>query len=170
MAKKNETKIVPPPVETNQHDALALRERVSEAFGTRAFEIRRDGLAPLCFNGRQLAEETSYTTGTRLWYELATYTQANDFILSIKVFKKNPAEKDIHRAQSFSNLVGLCAYVEAYEASHDITIVDDLTDAKLSTAEAMIRAAALRQRMDEARSEYRSVAGELLTRLVHLLA
>jgi hypothetical protein len=70
--------------------------------------------------------------------------------------------------ESFLNLAELCAYVEAYEPSHDIIITEDLTDAKLSTAEAMIRAAALRQRIGEAKSEYGSAAGDLLTQLVRV--
>jgi hypothetical protein len=147
-------------------NAQALRERVSEAFGTRSFEIKRDGLAPFCFTGRQLAEVSSHTTGTNLWYELAAFTKVDGFVATIKVFKKSPAEKDIHRVENFSSLAALCAYLEAYEPSHDIVITDDLTDAKLSTAEAMIRAAALRQRIGEAQSEYRSAAGDLLTQLV----
>jgi hypothetical protein len=168
MSKKS-TKISSAlPTDGAPQDAQALRERVTEAFGTRGFEVRRDGFAPLCFNGRLLAEVTSYTAGTNLWYELAAFTKVDGFIASIKVFKKSPAEKDIYRVESFLNFAELCAYIEAYEPSHDIIITDDLTDAKLSTAEAMIRAAALRQRIGEAKSEYGSAAGDLLTQLVRL--
>jgi hypothetical protein len=168
MSKKSAK--LPGVLETDDipQDAQALRERVTEAFGTRSFEVRRDGLAPFCFTGRQLAEVTSYTTGTSLWYELIAFTKVDGFVATIKVFKKNPAEKDIYRVECFVSLAELCAYIEAYEPSHDIIITDDLTDSKISTAEAMIRAAALRQRIGEAKSEYRSAAGDLLTQLVQL--
>ena len=168
MSKKNAKLPKVSASEATQLDAQALRERVSEAFGTRHFDVKRDGLAPFCFSGRQLAEVSSYTTGTNLWYELAAYTKTDGFVATIKVFKKNPAEKDIHRMECFPILAELCAYMEAYEPSHDIIATDDLTDSKLSTAEAMIRAAALRQRIGEAQSEYRSAAGDILTQLVQL--
>jgi hypothetical protein len=151
-------------------DAPALRRKITEAFGYIPVELRRDGLTPLCFNGRKLAELTSYVPGTSLWYELAAFGTPDRYIASVKVFKKSDQEKDIHTATSFATLPELMTYLEGYNPDHDVTLVDDVTDRSLSTAEAMIRAAALRQRMAEARNEYRAVAGELLTELVRLTA
>jgi hypothetical protein len=151
-------------------DALSLRKRITEAFGLTSQELRRDGLAPLVFAGRKLAEITSYTAGTTLWYEICAYATADGFIGAVKVFKKSHMEKDIYCAENFASLPELMNYFEAYDPIHDVTVLDDLTDKRLPTAEAMIRAAALRQRMAEARNEYRAAAGELLTELSRLSA
>jgi hypothetical protein len=148
--------------------ALQLQDAVKNAFGTRLYQLRRDGLGPLAFEGRQLAEMTSYGSGTRIWYELAAYFSPQGYIAVIRVFKKAEAEKDIHKAETFSSLQALCHFFETYDPSHDVSVPSDLSDAALSTAEAMIRAAGLRQRMDEARQEYRAAAGELLTILAQL--
>jgi hypothetical protein len=149
-------------------DARQLHRAVSKAFGQVRHELRRDGSAPLTFKGCKLAEVTSYTTGTSIWYELAAYATADGFASAIKVFKKCEQEKDNFSAERFSSLAELSAYFEAYDPTHDITIRDDLTNSRLSTAEAMIKAAALRQRIAEARGEYRAAAGELLTELSRL--
>jgi hypothetical protein len=168
MPRKSDSAIDMP--EAPSMDALTLRQKVTEAFGLIPQELRRDGLAPLFFKGRKLAEITSYTPGTTLWYEICVYATADRFISAVKVFKKSQMEKDIYLADSFASLPELMTYLEAYDPTHDVTILDDLTDKRLSTAEAMIRAAALRQRMAEARNEYRAAAGELLTDLSRLSA
>ncbi|MGL5116764.1 MAG: hypothetical protein ACRC7G_17730 [Beijerinckiaceae bacterium] len=150
--------------------AITLQDMIAEAFGERGVELRRDGQTPLAFDGRMLAEVTSYSTGPSLWYELAAYQRDKDFVLAMRVYKKRIEEKDIHRAEVFCSLAALCLAVEDHDAAHDVTQIADLTDARLSTAEAMIRAAALRQKIDEARSEHRSAAGDLLTELSRLMA
>jgi hypothetical protein len=154
--------------DTSDMDARQLRQTVTKAFGQSHFELRRDGSTPLMFKGRKLAEVTSYTAGTSIWYELAAYSTGDGFAAAIKVFKKCEQEKDLFSADRFSSLAELSAHFETYDPTHDVVIRDDLTDSRLSNAEAMIKAAALRQRMAEARSEYRAAAGEILTELSRL--
>ncbi|MGL4638049.1 MAG: hypothetical protein ACRCWF_18870 [Beijerinckiaceae bacterium] len=167
MSKKKQTTAVLPDMPATD-TARQLQDAVQNAFGNRLFQLRRDGLGPLAFEGRQLAEVTSYGSGTRIWYELAAYISGSGYIAAIKVFKKAESEKDIFRADSFATMHDLCRWFETYDPSHDVSVPSDLSDTTLSTAEAMIRAAGLRQRMDEARQEYRAAAGELLTSLAQL--
>ncbi|MGL4239964.1 MAG: hypothetical protein ACRCTI_02505 [Beijerinckiaceae bacterium] len=149
-------------------DALMLRARVNEAFGASAQELRRDGRPPLRFEGRKLAEATSFTPGTSLWYEVGAYVGRDGYVAAVKVFKKSPHEKDMHVAETFGQLPDMMTWLETYDPAHDVTVTGDLTDRRLSPAEAMVRAAALRQRMAEARSEYRAAAGDVLTELSQL--
>jgi hypothetical protein len=164
MAKKSKGRNA-----ANASAAITLQHMIADAFGDKSIELRRDGQAPLAFDGRRLIEVTSYTTGPSLWYELAVYQRDNDYVLATHIYKKRAEEKDIHKAEVFSSLSALCVAVENCDAAHDVTFVSDLTDARLSTAEAMIRAAALRQKIDEARAEYRAAAGDLLTELSRLM-
>jgi hypothetical protein len=153
--------------------ARALQELVAASFGAAAqrFELRRDGLSPCVFEGRLIAEASSVAPGSRLWYELAAYARTEGgYVASLKVFKKAVAEKDIFWARTFQTVAELLAYFETHDPARDVTAPDDLTDARLATVEAMIGAVALRQRIDEARSEYHSAAGELLTAVADVLA
>jgi hypothetical protein len=61
------------------------------------------------------------------------------------------------------------SFLETFDAAEDVTVGPDTIDDRLSTAEMMLRAVALRQRITEARSEYRAAAGEILTQLDGLL-
>jgi hypothetical protein len=153
--------------------ARALQDLVAASFGAAPlrYELRRDGLSPCVFAGRLIAEATSYSPGPRLWYELAAYARDDGgYVASLKVFKKSADEKDIFWARVFATASELSAYFENHDPARDIVASTDLTDAKVATAEAVIRAVALRQRIDEARAEYQSAAGDLLTEIAAILA
>jgi hypothetical protein len=151
-------------------DTLAADPGViaSSAFAPRRYELRRDGQAPLSFDGQLMAQAVSYAPGPRIWYEIGVYAAEKGYVLSTRAFKKGINEKDLFRADRYATLEALINAVEVHDASHDVIVHDDLTDASLSAAEAMVKAAALRQRMDEARREYRAASGDLLTDLATL--
>jgi hypothetical protein len=154
--------------------ARALQDRVAASFGAapERFELRRDGLSPCIFEGRLIAEVTSFAPGGggRLWYELAAYQRSGaGYVASMKVFRKSADDKDTHWARVFQTSAELLAYFENHDPARDVAPPDDLTDGRIPTAEAMIRAVGLRQRIDEARLEYAAAAGDLLTEVAALL-
>ncbi len=143
-----------------------MRAKVEEAFGVSSNELRRDGRAPLVFVGRKLAEATSYSAGTSLWYEIAAYGGDKGYAAAIKVFKKRDAEPDRFLAKRFPSLEGVVRYLEEYDAALDVSVPDDVMDERTPPAMAAIRAVALRQRIAEAEAEYAAAAGEVLNELM----
>jgi hypothetical protein len=132
----------------------------------RRHEIRRDGLSPIVFEGHLLAEATSRIPSSRIWYDIAAYARMDGgFVMGMQVCRQGGGERDILWARQFPTVTDLSVYLETHDPARDVMPADDLTDGKIATAEAMIRAVGLRQRIDEARRAYQSVVGDLLTEL-----
>jgi hypothetical protein len=135
----------------------------------RRHEIRRDGLSPIVFEGHLLAETTSRTPSSRIWYDIAAYARVDGgFVMGMQVSRKGTGERDILWARQFPTLADLSVYLETHDPARDVMPTDDLTDGKIATAEAMIRAVGLRQRIDEARRACQAAVGDLLTELAAL--
>ncbi len=90
-------------------DARHLRAKVEEAFGVSSNTLRRDGRAPLVFVGRKLAEATSYSAGTSLWYEIAAYGGDKGYAAAIKVFKKRSPSRIASWRSAFPVSKASCA-------------------------------------------------------------
>ncbi len=152
--------------------ARALQALVETSFAgeTQHFELKRDGLSPCSFNGCLIASAGEDTAGGRIAYRLSAYLRHGGGYVAAMVVCKADGERDIHWARVFRTLDEVAAYFEAHDPARDVQLAEDLTDARISTAEAMIRAVALRQRIDEARQAYQAVAGDLLTELSTLSA
>jgi hypothetical protein len=148
--------------------AKALQARVAASFGAEQGRIAlpRDGLKPLAFAGQLLAEVSGCAPGSRLWYELAAYARDDGgYVAAINVFKKDIGAKDSRWARAFRTLDELCAYFEKHDPEGDVDAPADKAGRRLPEAEAMLNAAALRQRLSEARAEYDAAVGELLEAL-----
>lgn len=144
-----------------------LQSAVGEAFGEGHVFLRREGRAPLSFKGRMLGLASSHSSGTRLWYEVSLYQRnGHSFVVAVKVYKKPTGDRDIFRAESFQRLEDAVAYLEAYDPAEDVGVNIDMADTSISIAELTLRAVVLRQKVEEARSEYRAAAGELIARIV----
>ncbi len=128
--------------------------------------VRRHGAPPLRFNGELLFSETSYRSGTSLWYEINVYRRAKvGYVLETKCFKKDAAQKDILRAEQCGSLGEVIRLIESYDTRGDIEASLDVMST-MPTAELVLNAVVLRQKLDEAANEYGNVAMLLLETLV----
>jgi hypothetical protein len=149
-------------------DAKALQAHVAASFGTgpAPHALPRDGLSPLTFTGSLLAEVSSWNPGSRLWYELAAYERDDGgYVAVINVFRKDVDSRDSRWARAFRNMDDVLAYFEKHDPSGDVAPGTDQPARRSSEVEDILGAAALRQRLSEARAEYEAAAGELLEAL-----
>ncbi|MGL4488292.1 MAG: hypothetical protein ACRCU5_02480 [Rhizobiaceae bacterium] len=128
--------------------------------------VRRHGAPPLRFNGELLFSETSYRSGPSLWYEINLYRRAKaGYVLETKCFKKDSEHKDILRAEQCASIGDVIRFIENYDTRGDVDASLDVVS-KMATADLVLNAVVLRQKLDEAASEYGDVAMLLLETLV----
>lgn len=147
-----------------------LREPVVESGSGMAspsvVTLRVSGGKPLRMHALLLAEGTSWALGTAAWHEVALYRRDHgEVALAIKTFKKAQNETDVFRAEIFPNLAEAVAFLEGFDPTSDLTVDLDAADRRVSAAHIALRAAALRQRMDEITRQYQALVGELLFHL-----
>ena len=146
--------------------ARALHDELTKAFGERRLTLKRSGLRPLAFDGVLIAEASSHTLGTRMWYEINLYrNDAGGYVAEIKLYMKPIEQKDICRVEAFADLEGLMTWLETYDPSDDAVVDLVTTDGDQPLATAALAAVRLRQMIDEARREFRFLVGELLYEL-----
>jgi hypothetical protein len=150
--------------------ARALQALVETSFAgpRQRFELKRDGLSPCSFDGCLVASAGGRSSGERIAYRLDAYLKGDGGYVAAMTVGRSEGERTLHWARVFRTLDEIAAYFEAHDPARDVELAEDLTDARLPTAEAMIRAVALRQRIDEARHAYQAAAGDLLTELSSL--
>lgn len=152
---------------THQPNVDDMQAAIASAFTITTHNLKRDGLTALVFEGRVLVETTSYAPGTRIWYEIAVFSaKSGEYFASIKVFRKAEHAKDSTMAVAFPSRDALVVYLETYDPATDVFVDLDAGDETLSTAELTLKAVSLRQKIDEARLEYRSAVSELLHQLL----
>jgi hypothetical protein len=155
------------PKDRSEHTPADLQSAVGAAFAEGHVFLRREGRSPLSFKGRLLGLASSHSSGTRLWYEVSLYERnGHSHVVAVKVYKKPTGDRDIFRAESFQRLEDAIAYIEAYDPAEDVGVNIDMADKTTSIAELTLRAVVLRQKIEEARSEYRAAAGELIARVL----
>ncbi|MEM6413385.1 MAG: hypothetical protein AAF720_01870 [Pseudomonadota bacterium] len=132
-----------------------------------SFRLKQTGARSITFDGYELCSSMSYVVGPPLWYELNIYqTDSQGFLIGIKMFTKNEDEGDIHRVLEASSLDDVAHILENYDPAFDIDAssvrVDDDT---ISMAELSLAAVRLRQRIEEARRQFKDLVGEILYEL-----
>jgi hypothetical protein len=148
--------------------AKALQAHIAVSFSrpNGEFTLARDGLKPIVFSGSLLAEVSGWRPGARLWYELAVYSRdEGGFVAAMNVFKKDIDARDRRWARTFKTREEVSSYFETHDSSNDVERPQGSTARRISEAEGSLQAAALRQQMTEARTDYEAAAGELLDAL-----
>jgi hypothetical protein len=152
---------------TRQRNVDDMQAAIASAFTVTTHNLKRDGLTALVFDGSLLVETTSYAPGTSIWYEIAAFSaKSGEYIASIKVFRKAEHAKDSAMAVALPSRDALVLHLENYDPATDVLVDLDAGDKTLSTAELTLKAVSLRQKIDEARLEYRSAVSELLHQLL----
>ncbi|MEN0087529.1 MAG: hypothetical protein AAF737_03735 [Pseudomonadota bacterium] len=126
--------------------------------------LRRTGMRPMNFTGRELCSAMSYASGTPLWYEINLYqTHEGSFVVDVRMFSKSEDERDMHRAVEVHDVDAMFDWLEAHDPIADIDCdCMVLATDSLSPTEVALRAADLRMRVDEGRRQYRDLVGQIL--------
>lgn len=128
--------------------------------------LRRSGQQPIRFKGTAIAEATGHSPEGTLWYEINIFRkQTGGFVLDLRVFRKGRGQKDSFHAYDFDSLGEAVSFLENHDPQSDIPVHVDTDDKSISTAELTLKAVALRQRLEEAERDYRSLVGDLLYQL-----
>ena len=128
--------------------------------------LRRSGKAPYRFKGVKYASSTSYYCGSRLWYEVNIFTKSSGgFVLDLRVFKKSDEDKDLFKIESFDSMEDMFEFLENYDPTEDVSIFFDASEKSISTSDMTLKAVSLRQAIDEASRDYRSLVGDMLYQL-----
>lgn len=134
--------------------------------GDEPVTLRVSGAKPLHLRARLLAEGTSWTPGAPAWHEIALYQRAaGAFAIGLKTCHLAGGDSDLFHARLFPTLDEALAWLQDFDPTADLGADIDASDRRISTTDIALRAAALRQRADRVRLQYRSLIGELLYRL-----
>ncbi|MEM0986752.1 MAG: hypothetical protein AAGJ32_10930 [Pseudomonadota bacterium] len=135
----------------------------AETIDAQPFQLARTGAPPIRFRGYQILEVTTYRPGGTLWYEAGIYEKAaGGFIADIRFYSKRSSESNIYRVRVLQARTEVSAYFDAHDAADDVPAPQTLEDPDLPPAVRVIRAAALAQRVDEARRAYADLLSEVM--------
>ena len=128
--------------------------------------LKRSGERPLQFTGTEVCNAMGHSLGTSLWFELNIYRASNDFyVTNVRMFWKSPSEKDQHIVASHDSLDEAISYLEGMDLRKLVASQVDVSSTSKTTAEIIFEAAELRQKIDVAERQYRSVLGDVLYEL-----
>lgn len=139
--------------------------------GSETVTLRVSGGKPMHLRAELLAEGTSWTVGAPAWHEVALYQRGSgDCAMSLKVCRgpggdAPGGDSDLFYARIFPALDEALGWLQDFDPTADLGADIDASDRRISTTDIALRAAALRQRTDRVRLQYRALIGELLYRL-----
>ncbi len=156
--------------------SIALREAdalTNESAGPRLdtgpmrwVTLRRSGKQPLRFKGALVAEATGHSPEGRMWHELNIFRrQTGGFVIDLRVFKKGRSQKDIFHVNAVETIGEVVSFLEDYDPTVDVPVNVETDAQYCSTAQLTLKAVALRQQIEEAERDYRSLVGDLLYQL-----
>ncbi len=128
--------------------------------------LRRTGRQPLRFKGALVAEATGHTPEGRMWHELNIFSrQTGGFVVDLRVFKKGRGQKDIFHVHAFETMGEVISFLEEFDPTVDVPANVDTDVPGCATARMTLKAVALRQQIEEAERDFRSLVGDVLFRL-----
>ena len=126
------------------------------------YRVKRVGARPLVFHGSELAMAMSFTPQIPYWYEVNIYrTDAQEFVLAVRLFFQSETEQDTVRAWTFGSLDAVMEAIENYDAGHDIRLNFEGFDEDMPPVEMAARALDLSARVEAARLHFAGLVGEL---------
>lgn len=133
------------------------------ASSTQSYTLRRSGKRPLFFEGSELCMAMSYVPGTAFWYEVNIYrTTAESFVVYVRLFTKREGENDLHRVLECETFEDVMHFLETYDAAEDVRVDVLADDESAPLSELVVRAMALRARIEDARRQFRGLVGQIL--------
>lgn len=130
------------------------------------FSLKRTGQRPFAFSGSEICTSTSHSVGPSLWYELNIYrSNEGQYVVEIKMFNKSSKNKDRFSVIEMSSLEEISSFLEGYDAACDISSSFSLEDDHMPLSLLTLEAISLKIRIEEARSQFKDLAGELLYQL-----
>lgn len=124
-------------------------------------KIPQPGSRPLVFKGVELAMAMSFTPGLPYWYEINIYrTDAQDFVVAIRLFYQAADEDDRVKAWVFPTLDEAMDHIQTYDAGLDIHVPDMVLD-KMVPAEMTALALSMKSEVTAIRHHYAGLVGEL---------
>lgn len=130
------------------------------------FRIARVGARPLVFTGTELAMSMSFTPGMPYWYEVNIYrTQAQKFVLALRMFFASEAEDDFVRAWEFDTIDECFDKIETYDAAQDVKMTLPENIEKAPPAVLAAHALQLQAKVTAARAHYAGLVGELFAEI-----
>jgi len=128
---------------------------------------KRTGNPPLRYKGLLLSNETGYRAGTSLWYEIYVYQRMNGgYVVQVICFYKDASKSDFYETRQCKTLGDVFDYLETYDTNSEITSDKPVSDENISVCELTLHGIELRQRMQEAKIEYRHTAGMVFDALL----
>jgi len=131
--------------------------------GPQAYTLRRTGRRPVFFEGVELCMAMSYVPGAAFWYEVNIYrTTADSFVVYVRLFSKKEHDTDLHRVFEAGTFEEVISFLEDYDAAQDVRIDVLADDQTAPLSELVVRALALRARIDDARRQFSALVGQIL--------
>lgn len=145
------------------------RPRKRTATSKNSNSLKRTGAQPLEFNGTMVLSATSFRPGPSLWYELNFYKAGTKaVVVQVIAYKKSDRENDIFHAEMFNTSDEAIDYIENYQPELDVEVLDNSTEAQ--GAVLALQSLLVRRKIDEARTEYRTLCGNVLFELANATA
>jgi 4-coumarate--CoA ligase len=125
--------------------------------------LPRTGQRPLVFEGEEIVSATSCAPGPRFWYEINLYRkQDRSLVIDIRFFGKPTELKDRFRSFSADSLDDVTHILETYDPALDIHADIPVHDDSVPVSLIALQAAMVRMQIDEARRQFKDLAGEIL--------
>ncbi|MEM7621053.1 MAG: hypothetical protein AAF228_11435 [Pseudomonadota bacterium] len=151
-------------VSSDQGDASVIS--TPSSFRENRFSLKRTGQRPYTFSGSEICTSTSHSVGPALWYELNVYrSHEGQYIVEIKMFNKNGKFKDRNSVFEVSSIEELSSFLEHYDPAGDISNNVSLEGDDMPLSLLALEGIALKIRIEEARNQFKDLAGELLYQL-----
>lgn len=142
-------------------------EELQSAPPVHSFTLKQTGARPFEFSGTEICSAMSFVPGPPLWYEINVYQTTNrTFVVGVRMFTKSENESDVHRVMEAMSLEDVVGQLESYDPSFDIDASSlRIDDHSVSIAELSLAAITLRQRLEEARRQFKNLVGDILYEL-----
>ena len=127
--------------------------------------LKRSGERPLRFRGYEVCCASSHRSGPPFWYEINVFRTTEDrFFADVRLYQKSDAFKErftVFEASSFEMAIDA---LRSYDPVCDIPVAP-FFDGDVAPVEIALQAARLRLMMEEARSQYRDLIGDVLAQI-----
>ena len=124
--------------------------------------LKRSGERPLRFRGYEICCASSHRSGPAFWYEINVFRAADDrFFADVRLYQKSDNAKErftVFEAPSFDMAIDA---LRNYDPVRDIP-VGCFFDGDAAPVEIALEAARLRLQIEEARSQYKDLIGDVL--------
>ena len=143
--------------------SVAAPPSTPELFQPIRHTLRRTGMRPYVFDGSEVAHAMSYMPGSPLWYDVTLYRAGvGKFVVSVKLYYKDSNLPDRFSCHELATLDDVASFLESYDASEDVHPSVPMEVTTMTASEFAMHVGLLKLKIEEARAQFRDVAGEIL--------